>query len=265
MNWKRAKVDAIRWSRDEVIKNFRWSGMENPTNEQILRYEVIRDFWIDKWREYAREVSICKKENNVSFKFISNLLFEKYGADKIEGDCLENLKIFPGSRAGDDVDFSFKREIGVVYTIDMHTVIGRHIIIYMGNCYSHEELLYCVNKLMDEYAANKAALDSKLAELLEIEKEKKLKEVARQSIKSAVETQMTGTGYKWNLREEEDRCVLRIKMKHKRMIEVTLGYKSFIDKVPEMLEAIRQAENLLATIPYPVDIKGYGNNIEWNE
>ena len=265
------EVKVIIFRQGDKEDQIRFRRMKKEDQITILQKEVKKCFWSHKCREYKREAeAFAKKEDNVSLSSIADRLVEKYGADKIKiynnsSGKIEEIKIFPGSRTGENVFY-----ISIEMARYHYGYINIHISHKLGgSSLPSHEADYFVSKFMDEYAANKAALGTELAplnaELLEIEKEKKIKDIARQSIRSAVAAKMTETGHKWNLREEEDRYVLRIKMKYKKMIEITLGYKDFIDKVPEMLEAIKQAENLLATISYPVDIKGYGNNIEWNE
>ena len=95
------------------------------------------------------------------------------------------------------------------------------------------------------------------------EKENKLLDMAEKSIETIVPQMMAALNYEWNLFCEETRYVLSIKMKKHKMIQISLTPKNFADKIQHILNVVSQMENLLDEIPFPVDIKGYGNNIKW--
>ena len=107
---------------------------------------------------------------------------------------------------------------------------------------------------------------------LEMEKQRKLAEMASKSIETIVPQLMAQTGYEWNLESEyknfgtggvPGRYILRIKMKKRRMIEITLNRNNFTNKIPEILNVAKQIEQLLEQAPYAVNIVNYGTDIRW--
>lgn len=101
--------------------------------------------------------------------------------------------------------------------------------------------------------------------LLENEKQEKIRQTAKNTIRVLIPNFMAQTGYEWNLVEEDERAILQVKMKRAKMIEITLGYKSFTDKIPELMNVIKQMDELISAIPYPANIKSYGRNIPWKK
>lgn len=100
---------------------------------------------------------------------------------------------------------------------------------------------------------------------LKNEKQEKIRQTAKNTIRVLIPNFMAQTGYEWNLVEEDEQAILQVKMKRAKMIEITLGYKSFTDKIPELMNVIKQMDELISTIPYPANIKSYGRNIPWKK
>ncbi len=125
----------------------------------------------------------------------------------------------------------------------------------------------------ENYRENKARAE-KIAEEKRIEeqKQKKLAEIASKSIETIVPQMMTESGYEWNLESEykhfgcgcvPDRYILHIKTKSHKMIEITLSQKNFAKKIPEILNVVRQIEQLLEQAPFAVNIVNYGPGTRW--
>lgn len=100
---------------------------------------------------------------------------------------------------------------------------------------------------------------------VEIPKEQKAHEIAVTSLRAYIPALMSQTNYEWNLVEEERRMLLQVKMKRNRMLEISLAHKSFMDKLPELLNVIVQFEQAIADSPYLVNIKNYGRDIAWKK
>ncbi len=242
----------------------------------MSKWDITREFWEQKLEEYAVILRYRRIDEKANPKAVMNDLIEKftqtYGEENVEkeiGTSIYRRKeyeywhvriYFLGKEKDPDSYFSISHnflslEEYIYHISNISTWHTRRI--YTARL---DELIALINKYIEDYQENQNQLNSKI---LEFEKNEKFKDTARKSIKAIVEAKMRGTSYQWNLTEEETRCVLCIKMKRSKMIEITLGYKSFTDKIPEMLEVIKQMENLLETIPYPVNIRSYGKNIEW--
>ena len=110
------------------------------------------------------------------------------------------------------------------------------------------------------------------ARRLEALKQKKLAEIASQSIEAIVPQMMAESGYEWNLERDyrhygsggvPERYMLRIKTKSHKMIEITLNQKNFAKKIPEILNVVRQFEQLLEQTPFAVNILNYGPGTRW--
>lgn len=116
--------------------------------------------------------------------------------------------------------------------------------------------------------AEKIAEEKRTEEL----KQKKLAEMASKSIEAIVPQMMAESGYEWNLESDykrygcggvPERYKLRIKTKSRKMIEITLNQKNFAKKIPEILNVVRQIEQLLEHAPFAVNILDYGPGTRW--
>ena len=104
-------------------------------------------------------------------------------------------------------------------------------------------------------------------------KQKKLAEIAAQSIEAIIPQMMAKSGYEWNLEcGENKRCgggvvpvgyYLCIKMKRHKMVRIALNQKNFANKIPEVLNVVKQIEQLMEQVPYAVDVLNYGPGIHW--
>ena len=105
-------------------------------------------------------------------------------------------------------------------------------------------------------------------------KQRKLAEMAAQSIETIVPQIMAQSGYEWNLERASngwgrggisDGYILRVKTKKHKMVEISLSQKNFANKIPEILNVIRQIEQLLEQAPYAVNIANYGPGVRWRK
>lgn len=249
------------------------------------RSQIENDFWTEKLEAYRQNSEVYetyhvkesqKINEDSDMENLYKLLVEKFGTNYLYKNIREAtyrkkeyniwcIRFYPqGNKQGSNNDYieisnsCVSHQYVTCFLISINNDIRR----YWCNSYRYQEIFNLFCNFYNDYESNKNELTNLL---LEYEKNEKIKTVAQQSIKAIVEAKMTGTGYKWDLQEEGSRCVLRIKMKRGKMIELTLGYKSFTEKIPEMLEVIKQMENLLDTIPYPVNVRSCAKNIDWKE
>ena len=103
-------------------------------------------------------------------------------------------------------------------------------------------------------------------------KQKKLAEMASKSIETIVPQIMSQSGYEWILESVykgwgrggiPESYILRIKTKKHKMIEITLNKNNFAEKIPEILNVVKQIEQLLEQVPYAVNIVNYGPGTRW--
>jgi len=101
--------------------------------------------------------------------------------------------------------------------------------------------------------------------LFEADKTEKTRILTQKSIKAVTFEIMKNTNYEWNLLEEDFHSILQIKTGRKKIIEITLMHKSFIHQIPDIIKGIEQINHVLEGLPYPINIKNYGNNINWKK
>lgn len=241
-------------------------------------WEYISEFWAKKLKGYEKEFALrnktdVKTDSDMDMHFIFDELKKKYGEDKVNGKrevyttkkktnivWSISLAIQKGNSKEIWVGLSNSRiSQNHPSTFLLYIVSSDYILFHSNN---RNEVLSLIDRIYDDYERNMEELD---ALLVEVKKEQKVHEIAQTSIRTIVPTIMAKTNHEWNLLEEDARSVLQIKLKHGKMMEIYLGHKSFSDKIPEMLKVIEQIENLLETIPYPVDIKNCGRKIRWEK
>ena len=85
---------------------------------------------------------------------------------------------------------------------------------------------------------------------------------------------MSQSGYEWILESVykgwgrggiPESYILRVKTKKHKMIEITLSQKNFMERIPEILNVVKQFEQLLEQAPYAVNIANYGPTTQWNK
>ena len=222
-----------------------------PSNEK--HWPLNAEDVLEKFSAFAEKypkgcVSIEKRyfyETRVIDKIIMTIAFDKWIRDKIV------FSVGP------------RQACGIFYVI-CHLDVERMFPIetnYIYNC-NVEETLKGVDVFIKNFSKNR----ERMANIpLVKEKENKLLDMAEKSIETIVPQMMASSNYEWNLFCEETRYVLSIKMKKHKMIQISLTPKNFANKIQHILNVVSRMEKLLDEIPFPVDIKGYGNNIKWRK
>lgn len=100
---------------------------------------------------------------------------------------------------------------------------------------------------------------------LEEAKEQKIVEIMEQNINAVIPQMMASAGYIWNLHYDVKRelYVLQIKLKKSRMIEINLNENNFLTIIPELLSIIAQIYQVFEKVPFAVNIRNCGRNIDW--
>jgi hypothetical protein len=78
--------------------------------------------------------------------------------------------------------------------------------------------------------------------------------MASSSLKACVSQMLSPIGYEWNLTDKGKYFSLQIKISEKRIIEISLNEKNFTKRIPVIPEILKNIENLLNTLPFPIDI-----------
>jgi hypothetical protein len=108
-----------------------------------------------------------------------------------------------------------------------------------------------IEDFVNDFPDHLAALEKKK---IEFEKNAKLKEMARLSLKTCVTQMMSQMGYEWNLADRGKFFLLRIELGKKRMVEISLDDKNFTKRIPAIPEMLKNIEGLFKNMPFPVDI-----------
>ena len=101
--------------------------------------------------------------------------------------------------------------------------------------------------------------------IVQEQKSEKLRKMGAAGARILIPKEMAKTNYEWNLAEEKTRSVLRVKTKRGKMIEISLGHKTFQKLLPDMIKVIEQTERYIDSVPYPVNIKNCSKSAKWRK
>lgn len=240
------------------------------------KYDIINQFWTEKIKNYCIEYNVYDSmagitDSSYDIKNIYETLVSKYGDETIKlkswNDIFSKTPISKWELTM-VLDKSENSENSLY--LSNQKVSNRDTISFLlsfshgkknwAHSYKRREIIELFSKVYDDYEDNKNQLNSQLQEIV---KKEKIEAISQQSIRTIVESKMSGSNYKWNLVQEKTRMLLQIKMKKNKMIEISLGYKTFTNKIPDLMEVITQMESILEMVPYPVDIRNCKRNIDW--
>ncbi|SMP51473.1 hypothetical protein SAMN05720465_1909 [Fibrobacter sp. UWB10] len=90
-------------------------------------------------------------------------------------------------------------------------------------------------------------------------------DVMEQNINAVIPQMMASAGYIWNLYYDVTRkhYVLQVKLKRRKMIEINLNENNFLTIIPEQLTIIAQIYQVFEKVPFAVNIRNCGRNIDW--
>ena len=91
--------------------------------------------------------------------------------------------------------------------------------------------------------------------ITEIEKEQKLDEIARDTIRATVSHIMKSTKYCWNLTEDENTFSLEVSINDEYIVEMDFNTQNYLDRIPALQDILIQTENFLKEIPFPITIQ----------
>ncbi len=96
-------------------------------------------------------------------------------------------------------------------------------------------------------------------------KQEKIKQVAENNIQIMVKSLMKQTGYQYVLEMQETTCILKIKMKRKQMLEISLPHKTFTKRIQKILPTIELMKQTIENSDVRFSLKGYGNHMNWKQ
>ena len=91
--------------------------------------------------------------------------------------------------------------------------------------------------------------------ITEIEKEQKLEEIARDTIRATVSHIMESTKYSWNLYEFEKTFSLEVSIIDEYTVEMDFNTQNYLERIPALQGILKQTENFLKEIPFPITIQ----------
>ena len=91
--------------------------------------------------------------------------------------------------------------------------------------------------------------------ITEIEKEQKLEEIARDTIRATVSHIMESSKYSWNLYEFENTFSLEVSIIDEYTVEMDFNTQNYLERIPALQGILKQTENFLKEIPFPITIQ----------
>lgn len=111
-------------------------------------------------------------------------------------------------------------------------------------------------KFVDEFPNNNEQL-SRI--IMEIEKEQKLKEIARNTIRATISHIMNSTKYQWNLSESDNSFSLEVAFDKGCTIQMSFDIQNYLERIPALQNILKQTENYIKEIPFPITIEPLDN------
>ena len=91
--------------------------------------------------------------------------------------------------------------------------------------------------------------------ITEIEKEQKLEEIARDTIRATVSHIMESSKYSWNMTEDENTFSLEVSINNEYSVEMDFNTQNYLERIPALQCILKQTENFLKEIPFPITIQ----------
>ncbi len=90
--------------------------------------------------------------------------------------------------------------------------------------------------------------------ITEIEKEQKLEEIARDTIRATVSHIMESTKYSWTLTEDKNTFSQEVSINNEYSVEMDFNTQIYLERNPALQCILKQTENFLKEIPFPITI-----------
>lgn len=233
------------WSKKikEYEKRFVLQDNARPGNtDQDLKwiYTELKRKYGEKNIYSARKILMEKRPPKIEWTV--TLYIQKGCYEKIDV-CLSNVSISSWYEAS----FTFRIEQ------------GEGILCHSDR---REDIIKLFDALYNDYEKN---MEELRAFIVNEQRSEKLRKMGAAGARILIPKEMAKTNYEWNLIEEKTRSILHIKTKRGKMIEISLGHKTFLKLLPDMIKVIEQTERYLDSVPYPVNIKNCSKNAKWRK
>jgi hypothetical protein len=97
----------------------------------------------------------------------------------------------------------------------------------------------------------------------DVEKQEKIVQLSRSSVKTWLKTVMKGSGYQYYMTNDDNKITLSIRMNHGVQLDIPLYFRRFQKQMPDLLQTIKQYENLIANSKNKVLISNLKANEKW--
>ncbi len=244
--------------------------------KEINESQCKSEFWNSKLKEYQKQFCLCDKQSvstnsDMDMEYIASELKKKFGSNDVsvkhnnpaykKDKWFIMLRILRRRCASSSVSISnldVVSDCPTLFTI----LIGYDCKPIWCNSTRRDEILSLFYKVHSDYNKNLTELAIFMSEM---KNGNKLHQIAVSSLEAIIPKIMAKTSYEWNLVEEKTRSVLHIKTKRGKMIEISLGHKTFQKLLPDMIKVIEQTERYLDSVPYPVNIKNCSKSAKWRK
>jgi len=183
-------------------------------------------------------------------KYSVSTVVDRQGIQFQRGDKINEIKL--------------RKKFDSLYSIELVIDFQATVQLSINGSAQHERSFSCSSptidlqetlKNLDAFVENFPTYLEKF-NTLEIKNAKKAKldNMAKLSIRTAVEQIMSGTPYEWDLADKGEFHSLRIGMGKKNMVQITLNSRNFAKRISSLADALHTVEALFDTLPFPMDI-----------
>jgi hypothetical protein len=206
----------------------------------------------DKDGAYAAFVYLQKARPNYGFEISYKQESKGYrDCDKSQIICLRKSL---GSAAS--IEFLVDCDAKYLSIRFSHIDAGKFNVPYERCWCNLDATLENLVKFVDEFT-NYNEQSSRI--ITEIEKEQKLKEIAQNTIRATVSHIMNSTKHQWKLFETENSFSLDVAFDKGYTIQMSFDIQNYLERIPALQNVLKQTENFLKEIPFPISIKALDN------
>ncbi len=239
--------------------------MKVPESKETFWQSSEYDFWkivLDTllaqtlWKEKQNTSLVIFKENEYA-NFLEECVSWEFANMRKEVFRKPNRKIA-------EIQFL----IGNVTVITLKSHYATYYINILNNWYSFYGRETLSKRLFQFLRAFPAFYKEGIAEYRKfsqnINKQYKMRQITQDSIRIVIDKMMKENGYLYYLKFQRSSCVLTVKMKKKQVLEISLPYKTFANRLGNIIETIKLVEETISASKIRFNLKGSGCFLGWN-
>ena len=237
MNGNESSLYRSSLSTNSLVSNY-WGRL---VNRILVRGQSVSSLSEGEILCAFNELKNHRPEHRYSVKAVG----EKLGAMFQQGDKIQEIRIAKSLNAMVSVELLVNFQATVRLSFKDFTSIS-----YSLPTIDLQSSLENLERFIDDFPKSFERFENAL---VENEKRAKIEAMAKVSIKAAIEQLLASTHYEWELIESGKFYSLRVGMGD-NVVSMTLNDKNFARRIPVLLDALRQVENLVESLPIPMDI-----------